>query len=66
MKFIIDMPDGWVPEPKKRMPGQPPSCEKCPFRDAKQEGNGDGYNDELDDFCIPGECPLGDAVEVKP
>ena len=64
MKWIIEMPDGWKPEKNKWTNG-PLCCEKCPFKDSKEEGNGDGYNNELEDFCIPGQCPLSSAVEDK-
>ena len=56
-KYIIEMPDGWKPEPLNDWKqGMPPKCGKCPFRDT--------YDDENDEFCSPGNCPLANAKEA--
>ena len=63
MKYIIEMPDGWKPEPVALKPingVMQSGCGKCPFRDAKY------MDDGIDcDFCLPGECPLDSAVPYK-
>lgn len=56
MKWIIDMPDGWNPEPVDDGGSWTGKCVDCPFRMARAV-------DTEDYFCFPGNCPLGKAVK---
>ena len=64
MKWIIEMPQEWKPEIGQVKPGDNPHCATCPFRDAKQDPQSEWYDDDLEDFCIPGQCPLANAKEA--